>query len=143
MNEKKFHVGIKALVRNENDEILLLEVNPEELRGNTHGIYWDLPGGRIKEGDSVEATLKKELEEELGYTDEISEIQLFHGSISNIEIPVGDEKYGLVLFVFTCKINSHHKIELSFEHANYKWANRDEAKKLLSIKFSRDFTDKI
>ena len=30
MNEQKFHVGVKALVLNENNEILLLRINPKD-----------------------------------------------------------------------------------------------------------------
>ncbi len=142
MNEKKFHVGIKALVRNNENEILILKVNPKELTKNKHGVYWDLPGGRIKEGGTVENTMKKELEEEIGYKGEIKDVKLLHGTIANIEIPVDDERFGLVLFVYTCKINPT-KIRLSFEHIEYKWVSVEEAKKLLSVKYSKDFIEKL
>jgi 8-oxo-dGTP diphosphatase len=142
MDEKKFHVGIKALVRNDEGKILVLKVNPKELKDNRHGVYWDLPGGRIKQGDSIEETLRKELEEEIDYFGEIKNPKLFHGSIANIEIPVDDEKFGLCLFVYTCEIEDD-EIKLSSEHTEYKWASVEEAKKLLSIKFSPEFIEKL
>ncbi|MFA4819375.1 MAG: NUDIX domain-containing protein [Candidatus Aenigmatarchaeota archaeon] len=142
MNEKKFHVGIKALVQNDKNEILVLKINPKELTNNKHGVYWDLPGGRIKEGDSVEQTLQKELEEEIGYIGHIKNVNLFHGSIASIEIPVGEEKFGLVLFVYSCKIKMG-KIKLSEEHTDYKWASLKDAKKLLAVKFSKDFIERL
>lgn len=47
MNEQKFHVGVKALIMNDNNEILILKTNPKEA-GHFHPEHWDLPGGRIK-----------------------------------------------------------------------------------------------
>jgi len=141
-NEKKFHVAIKALVRDEEGKILILRVNPAQLKDNRHGIYWDLPGGRIEGNDSPETTLVKELEEKLNYYGTIHDIKLFHGSISKLDLIVDGEKYGLVLFVYTCKIDDE-EISLSFEHTDYKWADIEEAKKLLSVKFSSEFIEKL
>lgn len=141
-NEKKFHVGIKALVQDDEGKILLLQINPNELKDNKHGTYWDLPGGRIKKGDTAEETLKKEIEEELGSSKGLKILGLFHGNISNIEIPINGEKYGLVLFVYLCKLDSK-QIKISFEHTDYKWASVDEAKNLLGVKFSKDFVEKL
>ena len=105
MNEKKFHVGVKALIQNEEGKILLVRVNTKELKGNKHGAYWDIPGGRIKEGDDVERTLRKEIEEELG-TNDIEIVKPFDSIISNIEIPVGNEKFGIVLAVYLCNLGT-------------------------------------
>lgn len=143
MNEKKFHVGIKALVQNEEGKVLLLKVDPRELRDNEHGVYWDLPGGRIKHSDSVETTLRKELEEEIGYAGGIEIIKPLHGGISRIEIPVDGERYGLVLFVYLCRINGLKEITLSFEHTEYGWFSIEEVKQLLSVKFSKEFIEKL
>lgn len=143
MSEQKFHVGIKALITNGNNEILILKANPAELKGGEPP-HWDLPGGRIKEGDSVEETLATEIEEELGINGhDVEIVRPFDGSISNLKIPVGEEKFGLVLFVYLCKLRTKNKFNLSFEHTEFKWASIDEAKKLLSVKFSKSFVDKL
>ena len=143
MNEQKFHVGIKALILNDKNQILLLKANPAELRGNKT-VHWDLAGGRIKEGDSVEATIKKEIEEELGVDGNCAQvIRPFDGSISNIKIPIGDEKYGLVLFVYLCKLHTTQEFKISEEHTEWKWASIDEAKELLSYKFAKSFIGKL
>lgn len=140
MNEQKFHVGIKALIMNDQKEILILKANPKELVDEK--AHWDLPGGRIKEGDSVEETLRKEIKEELG-VEGFRIIKPISGSISNIKIPVGNEKFGLVLFVYLCELNVTKKFKLSFEHTEYKWASVEEAKKLLSVKFPQSFIDEL
>lgn len=142
MNEQKFHVGIKALVRNDQGKLLLLRVNSNELKENKHGIYWDLPGGRIKEGDTVEDTLRKELEEEIGYSGDIGNPKLLHGTISKIKISLGNEWVGLVLFIYVCDITPEN-IQLSFEHTEYKWSSIEEAKELLSVKYSEDFIERL
>ncbi|MFH0949270.1 MAG: NUDIX hydrolase [Candidatus Aenigmatarchaeota archaeon] len=143
MNEQKFHVGIKALIMNEKNEMLILKANPAELKGCSPA-HWDLPGGRIKEGDSAEETLIKEIEEELGISgSDIEIIRLFDSIISNLKIPVGNEKFGLVLFIYLCRFTRKKKFNLSFEHTEFKWASIDEAKKLLSVKFSKSFIEKL
>lgn len=45
--EDTFHLGVKAIFRNPNKEMLLLE-----RRSNFNQNYWDLPGGRLQKGES-------------------------------------------------------------------------------------------
>ena len=48
MSEDAYHLGVKALVRDADGKILLLKVNPAELKGAKNSNYWDLPGGRVQ-----------------------------------------------------------------------------------------------
>lgn len=142
MKEQLFHVGIKALIMNSKKEILILKANPALLKGGGKA-HWDIPGGRIKKGDSAETTLKKEVEEETGIKN-IEIKKIFDASISNLRIPLNNgEEVGLVLFTHLCKINSKTNIKLSEEHTEYKWASIEETKKLLSVKFAKSFIDKL
>jgi len=142
MNEQKFHVGVKALVLNENKEILLLRTNPEELRGDNPE-HWDLPGGRIEGNDSIEATLVKEIEEELG-TRDIEIIEHFDTLISNMKVPLENETVGLLLIVYKCKLpDNNMKFKLSSENLEYRWATIEEAKELLKVKFPGSFIQKL
>ncbi|MBI2542673.1 MAG: NUDIX hydrolase [Candidatus Aenigmarchaeota archaeon] len=141
MTEQKFHVGVKALILNDKNEILILRANPSELR--RQATHWDLPGGRIKENDSIEETLRKEINEELG-VDNIKIVEHFDTSISNIKIPLDDETVGLILIVYKCKLPDNNvDLKLSFEHLEYKWASVDEAKELLKFKFGNSFIEKL
>lgn len=67
--EDTFHLGIKAVITNDSGKILLLKVNPDQLKGNVDEPYWDLPGGRVQKGHSAEETLRHEVFEETGIED--------------------------------------------------------------------------
>lgn len=61
MAEDIFQLGIKAVIRNNLGQILLLQVNPAKLRNWQGDAYWDLPGGRIQKGATVLETLRREI----------------------------------------------------------------------------------
>lgn len=137
-NEKLFHVGIKALIENGRGEVLLLKA-PVWEKGNIKA-HWDIPGGRIQEGQSIEATLNREIEEETGVK-KIEYSEFFTAIISNHQIPHKDIMLGLVLMVYKVRIPKNSKIKLSEEHTDYEWASKKEAVKRLSYKYPPEFTD--
>jgi len=138
MNEDVFHLGIKALIRNKKGEILLLQVNPAKLHGE-HKDYWDLPGGRVQKGDSIEDTLKREVVEETGIS-RITDIQPVTMMLSNIRIPIGNaDTVGLILSVYSCAIPDNLPILLSDEHIAYKWFTPSRAAELLQVKYPVEF----
>lgn len=139
MPEDVFHLGIKGLVRNNKGEILLLKVNLEELHGYTGEAYWDLPGGRIHRGGTVEETLRREIEEETGIA-EIAKIEPVGMVLSNIRIPQksgGD--VGLILAVYSCQLDHTQPIRLSFEHTEARWFSPNQASELLQVKYPPEF----
>ena len=142
MSEQKFHVGVKAFIVNDANKILILKTNPKEA-GHYHPEHWDLPGGRIKINDSIEETLRKEIEEELGI-DNIEILGHFDTHISNLKIPLENETVSLLMIVYKCKLPDYNKeFNLSFEHLEYQWASVDEAKELLKVKFPDSFIEKL
>ena len=62
--ERKFQIGVKALITNESGDVLLLKSNDKNFRFAGKS-YWDMPGGRIKY-KGIEETLKQEILEETG-----------------------------------------------------------------------------
>lgn len=140
--EDKFHLGIKALIKNSAGQILLLKVNKEKLKVFDGEAYWDIPGGRIQKGSTVEETLVREVEEEIGIK-EITNIKPFSMVLSKIRIPQGEDSVGLILGAYICEIPENSNIKLSDEHIEANWFTPLEASKLLEIKYPIEFTDKI
>lgn len=58
MNTRIYRVSAKALVFDENKNILIIREN----RG------WELPGGGIEQGESPQETIEREMKEECGFT---------------------------------------------------------------------------
>src|SRR3989344_2015316 len=142
MNEDLFQLGIKALIVNSEGHILLLKVNKEMLKGFSGDPYWDIPGGRIHRGSTIEETLKREVKEETGITNITSTTPLAM-VLSNIRIPRDGSDTGLILSVYVCEVAEPVHIVLSEEHVLSEWFSPQEARELLKVKYPKEFTDKI
>lgn len=139
--EDCYHLGIKALIQNQKGEILLLKVNKAKLNG-TRTAYWDIPGGRVQRGDTIEATLIREIKEETGI-EKVKNIMPFAMVLSNIRIPISPRDVGLILAIYKCSINPKQTIVLSDEHVESGWFKSSEAAKLLEYKYPKEFTEKL
>lgn len=114
---QKFVVSQKGMIMRDG-KCLIFQLNHEP--GHVNHQKWDLPGGRIDEGEDSEVAFKREIEEEtglkkftdLGLADYIiryphSEYPPYCGFIRLLEI--GDQE-----------------VKLSFEHCDMKWISVDE-----------------
>jgi len=136
-DESKFHIGIKALIENDKNEILLLRTR------NTKDRFWDLPGGRIQEGQNIEETLRREVTEELGIPGKKLEIsEIFDAAISNFN-KLYTDKVSLMLIVYRCSLPKDSRFRLSKEHSEWKWMSVKDAKEALSVKYPKVFLDKL
>lgn len=141
MNEGIFHLGIKAIIRNKNGEVLVLENNPK--MADLNPPHWDLPGGRVKNGDNIERTLIREVEEEIGIED-VKIIGLLDVSISNFRVRAGKQIVGLILLTYLCSIKDPSRVKLTDdEHIQFQWVSKEKAAKLLKLKFSDSLAKKI
>lgn len=142
MHEDLFHLGVKALIRNEDGKLLLLKINPAELRGHEGASYWDIPGGRIHRGDTAETTLRREVKEETDL--DVATCQPFFMTLSPLRIPMitGDD-VGLILSVYLCEVGKNTQIKISKEHIEFGWFIPSEAAQLLQIKYPSEFTERI
>lgn len=135
-----FHLGIKALIVDDKDSMLLLRVNLKELSGYKGAAYWDIPGGRLHRGDSIRETLEREVYEETGLTG-IGPGVFLGSALSNIRVPVGSSDVGLILFVYAFKLGHRPRIELSEEHVESSWMSKGEAAAALATKYPMEFTN--
>lgn len=113
---KNFFVGVKAVILNE-DKILLL-------KDSSRPDFWDVPGGRIDDDETLEQTLLRELFEELpSHTNpkigELLNAYRIPGSIK--------DDLGLVLLFYRVSVDFDGEIALSSEHTEYEWVSLEEA----------------
>lgn len=136
---KLFFVGVKGLIRNSSGDILLLLSNVTAARDGVEP-YWDLPGGRIEEGDDEEKTLRREVLEETGI-DNLGEITYLDTVISSHSMPIkdSDRAAGLVLRIWQVTLPKTRAITISDEHIRYEWVAPSKAAVHLSHKYPEDF----
>lgn len=140
MAVQTFQVGIKALIRNDKGEILMVHI--PEWNGNP--AHWDLPGGRIDTGETFEETLNRELLEEIGtsYSGTPKQLMSF---LTKITIPVGDIRLPLVFVVYEVELPPASVIKLDPESSedDYKWFNVNDAADAMNTKFSEEFCNLV
>ncbi len=129
--EQLFQIGVKWLVQNKDGLYLCLK--------SSEG-YFDLPGGRIAEGENIIETLRNELSEEAGIVWDTIEV------VSEWKI-LWTEKYikshpalpRLLLLVYICKLREDSLIQLSHEHTEYSWETARDLYEKVTILQSTDF----
>ena len=104
MNEDLFYLGIKLLISNSADQILLL------LRSASHQDdqgHWDIPGGRILRGEDIETALGREIQEETGLQLDNRDITFIGAHLSNSRVSMGKSDAGLILFITPMYMGRH------------------------------------
>jgi 8-oxo-dGTP diphosphatase len=79
---------------------------------------WEFPGGKMEPGETPEACLRRELEEELGIT---AEIGPFFGSAMSGQ----DSPYPIELFVYLATYRASGPLSLN-EHEELRWVSPPE-----------------
>lgn len=110
---KKFYVGVKGIIKEERGYLLL-----KAAKG-----HWDIPGGRIDGDEDFEATLNRELSEELPG----SKIDRIGGLQGAFRLPKDiEDDTSLVLIYFLVNVVLPKDVVLSDEHTDFVWINRLE-----------------
>lgn len=110
-----FQVGQKALIVNGEEKILFLK------RSDKTGNKWSFPGGGLEKGEETIESIKREIKEEINLDG--TNFQVFC-------IITGGSKTGEtgIIIGYTCLYSG--KIELNWEHSEYKWLSPKDGLKL-------------
>lgn len=114
MNVKLF-ISTKAFIVHQNKVLIIREADAYD-DGVAAGKY-EIPGGRVEPGESFDAGLLRELEEEVGITSVTVNKPFFIGEYCPV---VRDEQWQVVAIYFECSTDTD-KVVLSKDHDKYEW----------------------
>lgn len=119
VNKPTFNVGLKAVVLNAKNEMLLIQRRAD----NTVAGKWDIPGGRMSFGESIDEALRREVKEESGLEVEVV------GAVLNVCTFLRDvsAQNQIVRITFAVRAGEG-EIRLSDEHQAYEWVGLDRVK---------------
>jgi molecular chaperone GrpE len=111
---------IKAVVVNEDNKVLVLKRSKKE---DFHSGKYDLPGGHLEKGETIEECLKREVLDETGLSIEVGDI------LSVREYPKDHEMFDKIrsLRFLATTDKEEDDVELSDEHEKYEWLTFEEA----------------
>jgi 8-oxo-dGTP diphosphatase len=125
-------VGVKGLLLRRG-QLLLLRRHPHD------AIYpgrWDLPGGGVEVGHTLEATLRREVREETGLRVRIGR----PFDVRLVRIPVrGDRPFPSVQVTLRCTVVGGGTVQLDpSEHTEARWVGRGELGRLRLVPAQQD-----
>ena len=89
---------------------------------------YELPGGRMEFGETIEETLKREIYKELGV--EVSPIKL----IDTWNYINEEKNYQVAGIIYLCELEANNlDIRLSEEHTDYKWFKMGDVSNMNSL----------
>ena len=104
------------------DKDLFLVVKRSE-NDDLYPVAWEFPGGHLENGETLKEGLKRELEEEIGFTENFNPIitHYFDELKERNNELIHDLELDFIINVDSSKMD----IKLSDEHSDYKWVTRD------------------
>lgn len=107
-----------AVIKNKEGKVLLLQRS--EIA--SYPDHWQLVEGKLEESEKVDLALKREIQEEVGATVKIMNINtIFHN-----ELPAKGQNYLAFRVVFEVELESE-EIKISEEHKSFGWYTKEEA----------------
>lgn len=116
-NRKIQQISVKGIIARDNKVLVLKTAG----RGN-----YELPGGRMDFGETVEQALKREMKEELGWNDitigDMINVWTFRDTRRRVD-------YHFVILDFEI-FSRDREIKISPEHTQYKWIGPEDLESL-------------
>lgn len=98
-----------------NSEILIVQRADSQKSG---GSLWQLPGGKVDNGESIEQTAIREIKEEVGIDINVKKLNYINDFIDDWVVNINDDYIIMSLYVYFTK---NIPLDLSEEFKNYKW----------------------
>jgi len=115
----KTQIVLTGILRDK-DLFLIVKRNEND---NLYPGAWEFPGGHLEDGETIKEGLKRELLEEIGFTDEFNpRITHYYDEIKSKN---GKLIYNLEIDFIINVDRSNLEIKLSNEHSEYKWVTED------------------
>ena len=121
----------KTLVLNAAGEILILRRSATD---NRRPLQWDLPGGQLEAGESLEEGVKREVLEETGL-----QVEGTHILYSKTEYRKWKEGEASVVFLLYASHATSDSVTVSDEHDHYAWKRIQEALPLFEYPLHIEF----
>ena len=131
-----FYLGLKLILRNNNDQILILKMH------RISETFWELPGGRMQFEETPEQGLRRELVEETGITI-INDIHYLDTYLSPYRVKTTFNISAGLLFSLYSGTTSTNEVTLSGDHIDYAWVSAPEAIKFLGSAYGPKLADYI
>lgn len=118
----KHYEVVCALIENEEGNVFCCKRGPgRALMGK-----WEFPGGKVEKEEIHEETIVREIREEL--KSEILPIKYIGSSSYEYHHIEPFDDFGITLYAYKCKLIKGN-LTLT-EHTDYKWASKEEMKKM-------------
>ena len=116
---KRFYgLTVRGVIKNNNEEILIVKRHP---KSKTDPEMWELPGGKVEDGEYFTKALVREIKEEVNLDCKVGDLcEAVQNNYSN--------KRTVQLYMHLDNVNGDVKI--SEEHTEFMWASIDMLKSL-------------
>ncbi len=116
--KRPYGLTVRGVIKNDDGKILIVKRHP---KSRTDPEMWELPGGKVEEGEFFADALIREIKEE---TDLDSTVGEFCEAVQNDYM----HKRTVQLMMYLEDVTG--EVKISDEHTDWMWANLEELKSL-------------
>lgn len=113
-----YDFAVKAILRRPDGKILLIRDAGRYKREYLKG-YWDIPGGRLDQGEIIDAALSREVMEEAGI--DIKKLPRSRFALNQWASAPADDQREIIGAVCIVELERDSEVVISNEHDEYKW----------------------